>query len=134
LNFWQKGVIEKREAQVTEFAEFLKKMFGRYLSPEVMNSLIENPSMVGLARLIPIRYKVIGGKHVGKEKAEGRITRLSKRGCDIELNEPVSPLTNLKMNLLDVDEDLGTKDFYGKVIKPSKGSTYKFLTMMTTAV
>jgi len=84
----------------------------------------KEPSMVGLTRLIPIRYKVIGGKHVGKEGAEGRITRLSKRGCDIELNEPVSPLTNLKMNLLDVDEDLGTKDFYGKVIKPSKGSGY----------
>ncbi|MBW1779732.1 MAG: hypothetical protein JRL30_03235 [Deltaproteobacteria bacterium] len=84
----------------------------------------KEPAMVGLARLIPLRYTVIGGKHVGKEGAEGRIIRLSKRGCDIELNEPVSPLTNLKMNLLDVDEDLGTKDFYGKVIKQSKASGY----------
>ncbi|MCP4578268.1 MAG: adenylate/guanylate cyclase domain-containing protein [Deltaproteobacteria bacterium] len=48
VNFWQKGVIEKREAQVTELAEFLKKMFGRYLSTEVMNSLIENPSALEL--------------------------------------------------------------------------------------
>ncbi len=84
----------------------------------------KEPAMVGLARLIPLRYTLIGRKHVGKEGAEGRITRLSKRGCDIELNEPVSPLTNLKMNLLDVDEDLGTKDFYGKVIKQSTGSGY----------
>lgn len=28
------------------------------------------------------------------------------------------------MNLLDVDEDLGTKDFYGKVIKESTDSGY----------
>jgi len=84
----------------------------------------KEPAMVGLARLISLRYTVIGEKHVGKEGAEGRITRLSKIGCDIELNEPVSPLTNLKMNLLDVDEDLGTKDFYGKVIKHSTGSGY----------
>jgi len=48
VNFWQKGVIEKRETQVTELAEFLKKMFGRYLSTEVMNSLIENPSSLEL--------------------------------------------------------------------------------------
>ena len=80
------------------------------------------PAMVGLVRLIPLRYTVIGGKHVGKEGSGGRIIRLSKRGCEIELNEPVSPLTNLKMNLLDVDEGLGTKNFYGKVIEQSTGS------------
>ena len=48
LSFWQRRVIEKREAQVTELAEFLKKMFGRYLSTEVMSSIIENPSALDL--------------------------------------------------------------------------------------
>jgi len=38
----------KREAQVTELSELLKKMFGRYLSTEVMNTLIENPSALEL--------------------------------------------------------------------------------------
>ncbi len=37
-----------REAKVTELSELLKKMFGRYLSTEVMNSLIENPSALEL--------------------------------------------------------------------------------------
>ena len=32
-----------RETRVAEMTELLKKMFGRYLSTEVMNSLIENP-------------------------------------------------------------------------------------------
>ena len=42
-NFYQRRVIKKREEKVTELSEFLKKMFGRYFSPEVMNSLLENP-------------------------------------------------------------------------------------------
>jgi len=36
------------EQEATELSEFLKKMFGRYLSTEVMNSLIENPSALEL--------------------------------------------------------------------------------------
>ena len=37
-----------REAKVTDMTALLKKMFGRYLSTEVMNSLIENPSALEL--------------------------------------------------------------------------------------
>ncbi|MBT4265908.1 MAG: adenylate/guanylate cyclase domain-containing protein, partial [Deltaproteobacteria bacterium] len=36
------------EKSATELSEFLKKMFGRYISTEVMNSLIENPSTTEL--------------------------------------------------------------------------------------
>jgi len=43
LNRWR-----QREAQVTELSEFMKKMFGRYLSTEVMSSLIEDPSLLEL--------------------------------------------------------------------------------------
>jgi class 3 adenylate cyclase len=39
---------EEAKARVAEMAEVLKKMFGRYLSTEVMNSLIENPSALEL--------------------------------------------------------------------------------------
>jgi len=42
-SFYQKHIIKEREEKVTELSEFLKKMFGRYLSTEVMNSIIENP-------------------------------------------------------------------------------------------
>ena len=37
-----------RERKVSEMTELLKKMFGRYLSTEVMNSLIENPTALEL--------------------------------------------------------------------------------------
>jgi class 3 adenylate cyclase len=36
------------EQEATELSEFLKKMFGRYLSTEVMNSLLEDPSALEL--------------------------------------------------------------------------------------
>ena len=36
------------------------------------------------------------------------------------LPEPVPLLNNLKMNLLDVDRELASKDFYGKVIEQAK--------------
>ena len=32
-----------RERRVAEMSDLLKKMFGRYLSTEVMNTMIENP-------------------------------------------------------------------------------------------
>ncbi|MDZ7699763.1 MAG: adenylate/guanylate cyclase domain-containing protein [Deltaproteobacteria bacterium] len=37
-----------REQKLTEATDILKKMFGRYLSTEVMNTLIENPSALEL--------------------------------------------------------------------------------------
>jgi len=39
---------EEAKAKLAEMASILKKMFGRYLSTEVMNSLIENPSALEL--------------------------------------------------------------------------------------
>jgi class 3 adenylate cyclase/HAMP domain-containing protein len=40
--------LEASQQEATELSEFLKKMFGRYLSSEVMNSLLENPSSLEL--------------------------------------------------------------------------------------
>jgi adenylate cyclase len=77
----------------------------------------KEPAMVSLERLIPVKYTLIGGKHIIQEIGLGRILRLSKRSCEIELKQDLSPLTNIKMNLDDVDEELGGKDFFGKVIE-----------------
>jgi len=40
--------LEIEQERTKQFAALLKKMFGRYLSPEVMNELIENPSSLKL--------------------------------------------------------------------------------------
>ena len=75
------------------------------------------PDLVTLARQIPISYTILEGKDVGKKGLQGSMLRLSKNCAGVTLHEPVEVLTNLKMNLADVDEKLGARDFYGKVIE-----------------
>ena len=73
--------------------------------------------MVTLMRKIPLQFSIIGGKHVSKKGHLGQVIRLSRKGAEIELKEPFEILTNLKMNLGKVTEELAAKDFYGKIIE-----------------
>jgi adenylate cyclase len=80
-------------------------------------ALEENePPLVTLVRQIPLRYIELKGKDIGKKGLEGFIVRLSRNCAEITLGASVEKMTNLKMNLGDVDEILSAKDFYGKVI------------------
>ena len=85
----------------------------------------KDPALVTLMREIPLRYTVLEGKNIERKELEGSVVRLSKNCAEITLCGPISVLTNLKMNLGDVDEKLSTRDFYGKVIEPpgKKGDT-----------
>ena len=76
----------------------------------------KDPTLVILARRIPLKFTVLEGKHIGKKGIECFMTRLSKKCSEITLDEPVDFLKNLKMNLLEVDQELASKDFYGKVM------------------
>jgi class 3 adenylate cyclase len=77
------------------------------------------PDLVTLARHISIHYTELEGKDVGKKRFQGSMVRLSKNCAEIVLEEPIGILSNLKMNLVDVDEKLSSRDFYGKVIADS---------------
>ncbi len=85
----------------------------------------KEPALVTLARKIPLRYTALEGKDIGNKELEGSVIRLSKNCAEITLGGPISVLSNLKMNLKDVDEKLSVRGFYGKVIKRSeeKGPT-----------
>jgi len=48
LNIYLLAKRDEAKAKVAEMSSLLKKMFGRYLSAEVMNTLIENPSALEL--------------------------------------------------------------------------------------
>jgi adenylate cyclase len=80
----------------------------------------EDQPLVPLTQHIPLRYTVLEGKNAHKKELEGSVVRLSKKCAEINLGRTVSLLTNLKMNLRDVDEKLSTRHFYGKVIKHSR--------------
>ncbi len=75
---------------------------------------------VTLTRPIPLNYTVLEGKAVGKTGLEGSVIRLSRKCAEIVLTGPVDMLTNFKMNLRDVDDNLVIKYFYGKVIEQAE--------------
>jgi adenylate cyclase len=79
----------------------------------------KTPVPVTLAHQIPLKYTVLEGKAVGKIGREGSVIRLSRKCAEVALDAPVVMLSNLKMNLGDVYENLANKDFYGKVIEQS---------------
>ena len=60
---------------------------------------------------------MLEGKDVGKKGLKGSVLRLSKNCAEISLDSPVEILSNIKMNLANVDEKLTARNFYGKVIK-----------------
>jgi len=93
-----------------------------------MALISEDQALVTLLLKIPVSYTIIGGKHVGKGKHGGFVVALSKKSAKIDLKDPIEPLTNLKMNLADVEEELSVKNFYGKVIERSgeKGLSHIF--------
>ncbi len=76
----------------------------------------QDPPLVTLTRQIPLTCKLLEGKSDGKTGLEGSVIRLSKKGAEILLDETVEVLTNLKINLKNVDANLAIKHFYGKVI------------------
>jgi len=77
---------------------------------------VKDMPLVALVLPISLDYKLLEGKSVDRRGHNGSVIRLSKKCAEIMLDEPVEILTNLKMNLRDVDENLATKFFYGKVI------------------
>ncbi len=93
----------------------------------------KSPDYAALNKEIPIQWAVLDGKDVGRAGLRGRMIRLSKKGADIDLGGPVDALTNIKLNLSDVDEELASRDFYGKVIAPS-GSGQTVFSVRFTAV
>jgi len=76
-------------------------------------------SLLELAREIPICYTVLDSDYVGHGELTGAILRLSRKSGEFRLQNPLDLLTNLKLNLVDVSEELSRKDFYGKVVKRS---------------
>ena len=86
----------------------------------------KTPGLVTLVKQIPARLRVLDGKGEGGGRCGGIIKRLSKRAAEMDLEDTLEPLTNVKMNLLDVEEELGVRNIYGKIIERygEKGRTH----------
>ncbi len=93
---------------------------------------VKEPVMVTLMRQIPVRFSILGGKHVSKKGFRGHVIRLSRKGAEIGLKESFEILTNLKMNLENVTEGLAVKDFYGKIVEPEGESAQAQMVRFTS--
>jgi adenylate cyclase len=81
----------------------------------------EKDAFVSLKRPIPVRYVVLEGKHVVGTTFTARLVRLSEHGAEMECASGITPLSNLKMNLLVGDPIVERADLYGKVLsKPAE--------------
>lgn len=95
-------------------------------------SLLEkNTELATLTKKLPMRYSILKGKHIEERGLEGFLVKLSKKGAEIVLNEPVKQYSNLKMNLNNVYEELSVKDFYGKVTDLPEKNGYNYLIRFT---
>jgi adenylate cyclase len=92
----------------------------------------EDLDFLTLSRSLPIEYRVLEGKHEGRVALSGSINRLSKKGAEICTDGAMEPMTNLKMRLTDVDQELASKDFYGKVIEYRDEETDRFQVRFTS--
>ena len=75
--------------------------------------------MAPLTQELPILFTVFEDKKIEKNGIEGSMIQLSEKSVVVLLDVLLEPMTNLKMNLEDVDEKLASYDFYGKVVERS---------------
>lgn len=92
----------------------------------------EDPALISLVRQIQLLYTALEGKDIREKRREGSIIRLSKNCAEIKLCAPVELMTNLKINLKDVEAELDGKDLYGKVISCSENDKHSHLIRFTS--
>lgn len=85
---------------------------------------IDDTHLIKLLHHIPLQYSFLGGKHVRKENLKGHIVRLSRKSAEIVMEVSADFLTNIKMSLIDVEDELMSKDFYGKIIDQSEQDAF----------
>lgn len=89
-------------------------------------------ALTPLVRHIPLRCTLVEEKKMGEQWLEGHLVRLSKQGAEIRLPIPVEMLTNLGMRLTEVDERLGARSFYGKVIREAAAPDTGYMVSFTS--
>lgn len=88
---------------------------------EPWNITLENQNAIKIELAEPIRIdcRLIEGKDVKSEVIKGIIVELSENDSHITLPLKMDIFTNLQMTLVDVNENLSSTYFYGKVIQLS---------------
>jgi class 3 adenylate cyclase len=80
---------------------------------------------------VAVRYFRVEGKHVGESAHAARLVRLSERSAEVDSDEDVPPLTNLRLELSGADGQELPGDVYAKVIQPGGDSRGRFTIRFT---
>ena len=92
----------------------------------------KDSDLVTLRQKLPLWYTILEGKHVDRKGLEGLVVKLSKKSAEIAFDGPLEILTNIKMNLRNVYEELAVKNFYGKVMDRLGKNRYSYLVRFTS--
>jgi adenylate cyclase len=77
----------------------------------------EKESFITLMPEIPVRYTVLEGKHAVGTLFEGTLVSLSEKSAELRSDHFLTPLSNLKLNLLmPSQDDVALDDLYVKVL------------------
>jgi PAS domain S-box-containing protein len=89
-------------------------------------------ALVPLAEEIPVRYALVEGAHLGGEMLKGSFTKLSPKGAEARLENPVPNFSNLKIHLKGTDGRELPGALYGKVVGTVPGSSPCFSLRFTS--
>ena len=81
----------------------------------------ETDEPMPLAALVPLRCVVLEGKGGGGDAGAGRMLRLARNCAEIDAAVPLAPMSDLRMQLVEVSEALAAREFYGKVVHCGAG-------------
>jgi PAS domain S-box-containing protein len=86
--------------------------------------LLPDPAeaLVPLADEIPLRYEVVDGAQLNGEMSKGSLTKVSCKGAEARLENPVPTLSNLKMHLIGSGDKKLPGTLYGKVLGAVPGN------------
>ncbi|HEY9884962.1 MAG TPA: hypothetical protein V6C98_15260, partial [Thermosynechococcaceae cyanobacterium] len=77
----------------------------------------EKESFITLSPEIPVRYTVLEGKHAVGTIFEGTLVSLSEKSAELRSDHFLTPLSNLKLNLLAPSQETAAlDDLYAKVL------------------
>jgi adenylate cyclase len=89
-------------------------------------------ALVRLHQEIPLRYIVVEGDHLSGEMLTGSFIKLSTKGAEAHLENPVAPLSNLNMHLIDSNGEEIPGVIYGKVVESMSPEIEAFLHRLLT--
>lgn len=88
--------------------------------------------LLDLSQDIPLSYSVISGKRVDSDQKSCRLVRLGKGAGEVIMDQSIESMTNLRLNLTEVDTFLTDKKFYAKVIKQTDDDRQRHLIRFTS--